>query len=179
MLVVGQFLNDLLLNHTLPQSVYPPGRNSSSSDDFSQPLYSCPHYSQKDFLCLILSIFSGVPESYQVLRCQASTTEEELSIFLKRAENCHAQYLMLNINTLPFKLQEVSFNWVEIHQCDFCFLFPPSYNLYTSLALLSTWSKFIWLCRGNISSQRIPFRICFLLSTLWRQLHRCCVRCHG
>lgn len=110
MLVVGQFLNDLLLNHTLPQSVYPPGRNSSSSDDFSQPLYSCPHYTQKDFLCLILRIFSGVPESYQVLRCQASTTEEELSIFLKRAENCHGQYLMLNINTLPFKLQEVSFN---------------------------------------------------------------------
>lgn len=113
MLVVGQFLNILFRDHTLPRrcsvkdSLSLPRHLRSVTSHFSQPLYSCPTYSQMDFLRLILNIFSGVPEAYQVLRCQASTTEEELSLFLKRVGQHHSHYLMLDVNKLPFKLQEV------------------------------------------------------------------------
>ena len=116
MLVVGKFLNVLLRDHALPrrcsvskeqvQSL--PRHMRSISCSFAQPLYFCPTYSQTDFLCLILNLFSGIPESYQVLRCQATTTEEELGLFLKRVEKHRAHYLMLDVNKLPFKLQEVS-----------------------------------------------------------------------
>lgn len=60
-----------------------------------------------DFICLILKVFSGIPGAYQVLRCQATTTEEELSLFLERVKQHHTHYLMLDVNKLPFKLQEV------------------------------------------------------------------------
>ncbi len=114
MLVVGKFLDGLLLNHTLPRrcsiketrSMSLP-RHRSLTSSFAQPLYFCPAYSQADFLCLILNIFFGVPESFQVLRCQATTTEEELSLFLKKVCHHHAHYLVLDVNKLPFKLQEV------------------------------------------------------------------------
>lgn len=125
MLGVGQFLDVLFTNHTLPcrgsslqqRSLSLPQHHHHHSSGsghapFSQPLYSCPTYSQLDFLRLILNIFSGVPEAYQVLRCQTSTTEEELSLFLKRAEQHHAHYLMLGVNRLPFKLQE---SLVQVH----------------------------------------------------------------
>ena len=122
MLVVGQFLDVLFTNHTLPcrssslqqRSLSLPRHHRSASGHapFSQPLYSCPTYSQLDFLRLILNIFSGVPEAYQVLRCHTNTTEEELSLFLKRAEQHHAHYLMLGVNRLPFKLQE---SLVQVH----------------------------------------------------------------
>ena len=118
MQVVGQFLNHLLQDHTLPRrcsakdnlgSLPRHHRSVTSYQYIAQPLYYCPvlTYSQMDFLCLILNVFSGIPESYQVLRCQATTTEEELSLFLKRVEQYHAHYLMLDVNKLPFKLQEV------------------------------------------------------------------------
>lgn len=113
MLVVGQFLDALFQDHVLPRrcsvkdSMSLPRHLRSITSHFAQPLYSCPTYSQMDFLCLILNLFSGVPEAYQVLRCQPSTTEEELSLFLKRVGHHHSHYLMLGVNRLPFKLQEV------------------------------------------------------------------------
>lgn len=115
MSVVGKFLNVLFKDHTLPRrclfedSLTSPQYPHVTSD-FAQPLYSCPAHSQLDFLRLILKIFSGIPEAYQVLHCKASTTEEELNKFLKRVENHYSHYLMLDVNRLPFKLQEVSGN---------------------------------------------------------------------
>lgn len=108
MSVAGQFLNTLLSNHTLPHRCHVKTPTLSSAiTTFSQPLYLCPTYSPMDILCLILTIFEGVPESYEVLRCHIVTTEEELDLFLKRVKKQNAHYLVLNINELPFKLQEV------------------------------------------------------------------------
>lgn len=110
MLVVGQFLQALLSDHTLPHrhsTVSLSRHQPSITTYFAQPLYFCPSYTQMDFLCLILNIFSGIPESYQIFRCQTSTTEEELGLFLKRVEMYRTHYLMLNVNKLAFKLQEV------------------------------------------------------------------------
>ena len=116
MRVVGMFLSVLLQNHTLPRRcsvnkdkiLSLPRHIRNFNTYLAQPLYFCPTYSQTDFLCLILNLFNGIPESYQVLRCQATTTEEELGLFLKRVEQHTAHYLMLDVNRLPFKLQEVS-----------------------------------------------------------------------
>ena len=103
MLIVGQFLSIFLSNHSLPRK-----DAVNISSDFAEPLYSCPvHHSPLDFLTLILGIFCGIPEAYQVFRCKTYTTEYELARFLKRVKNCCNHYLMLDVNRLPFKLQEV------------------------------------------------------------------------
>jgi hypothetical protein len=107
MQVVGQFLADLFSHPLVKDALSLPHQNYNVSHHFTQPLYSCPNYSQMDFLCLVLNIFTGIPETYQVLRCQVTTTEEQLNLFLKRMEIHHAHYLVLNVNELPFKLQEV------------------------------------------------------------------------
>ncbi len=115
MLVVGQFLNVLLQDHTLPKQLLLSSRETISfprhraaTKISNQPLYFCPTYSHASRLCFILEVFSRIPEPYQVLRCQATTSEEELELFLKRAQTQTNHYLVLNVNKLPFKLQEVS-----------------------------------------------------------------------
>ena len=115
MVQVGKFLDTLLKGHTLPDrylceedfSSIPRSPDSITSY-FDKPLYSCINWSQMDLQCLILRIFKAVPRSYQILRCQATTTEEELKLFLKRIEKHCSDYIMLDINKLPLKLQEVS-----------------------------------------------------------------------
>ena len=111
---VGQFLTILLQDNTLCTRQFPKGdmlslpqHHHSVTTFFTQPLYLCPNYSQTDLQYLILSIFSGTPEAWQMLRCHSTTTEEELILFLKRAEKHHTHYLLLDVNKLPFKLQEV------------------------------------------------------------------------
>lgn len=111
--VVGKFMDMLFKDdHSLPQRcLVKPSLSChirSTTSHSVQLLYSCPTHSQLDLICLILNIFSGIPEAYQVLHCKASTTEEELSRFLQRVEKHRAHYLVLDVNRLPFKLQEVS-----------------------------------------------------------------------
>ena len=111
--VVGHFLDDLLMDYTLPlKHLMMASRISSHHpqsiiDQYSQPLYYSPANSQLDFACLVLKVLSSVPQSYQVMRCQETTTSEELDLFLKRVETHHMHYFMLGINKLPFELQEV------------------------------------------------------------------------
>ena len=114
--VVGQFLASLFGNHSLPQqrgtkfglpSPCSVSRMSPSSES-AQMLHYCPNYTQAELIQLIVSIYNGVPESLEVFRCRPSSTAEELSLFLKRVAKLPLQYLMLDVNHLPFKLQEVS-----------------------------------------------------------------------
>ncbi len=58
---------------------------------------------------LIISIYGGVPEAFEVFHCRATTTEEELRLFLspQRATKRPFQYLILEVNRLPYPLQEV------------------------------------------------------------------------
>ena len=107
MLVAGKFLDLFFKDYTITQ------RDALNITNYlAQPLYSCSN-SRLDFLTLILNIFSGIPEAYQVLHCKANTTEEELTRFLKRVEKHSGHYLMLDINMLPFKLQEVCNNMCD------------------------------------------------------------------
>ena len=107
MLEVGIFLNSILKDHARHSIMESPCLPSNRAGEFSQPLYSCHTYTQMDLICLILSIFSRIPNTYEILHCKVSTTDEELGLFLKRVEKYCAQYLMLDVNKLSLKLQEV------------------------------------------------------------------------
>ena len=92
----------------------------SFSQHFSEPLqllHYCPRYSQAQLIRLIVSIYNGVPEAFEVFHCHPSSTEEELSLFLKRVAKHPLQYLILKVNRLPFKMQEVCVYCAVYIQC--------------------------------------------------------------
>ena len=120
--VVGMFLETVFSEHSLPNRC---GVGLSQSSSFSQPsspelsqlLHYCPGYSQAQLIHLIVSIYSGVPEAFEVFRCHPSSTKEELSLFLKRLARHPLKYLILGVNLLPFKLQEVCMlNYIGYHR---------------------------------------------------------------
>ena len=110
--VVGMFLDMVFDKHSLPKRC---------DDGLSQPhtvcqlsfpepthlLHYCPAYSQDQLIRLIVSIYNGVPEAFEVFHCYPSSTEEELDLFMKRVAKHPLQYLILEVNRLPFRLQEV------------------------------------------------------------------------
>ena len=116
MQVVGQFLRTLLSTHQLPRRANssPLMRsrsltNYSLSHEFTQLLHYCPRYTQCQLIQTVIGICSGVPEAFEVFHCRSSTTEGELSLFLKRAARHSLRSIVLEVNRLPFKLQEVLF----------------------------------------------------------------------
>ena len=104
--VVGMFLDTVFNNHSLPKRC---GENvfRHSSSESTQLLHYCPRYSQFQLIRLIVSIYNGVPEAFEVFHCHPSSTEEEIHLFLKRVAKHPLQYLILEVNRLPFRLQEV------------------------------------------------------------------------
>ena len=120
--VVGSFLNNLfsesgILDCSLPMQ---PSKVSTpleqtlfSSSQISSTFHSAPGYSQEKIIRLVLKIYGGSPEAFQVLRCTAMTTEQDLRLFMKRViQHPMCQYLILEVNILPFQLQEVCFSLI-------------------------------------------------------------------
>ena len=72
-------------------------------------LHSCLGYSHSQIIRLIIHIYGGVPEPFEVLRCQRNTTKEEIQLFLNpmRAVRRPFQFLILDVNKLAYQLQEV------------------------------------------------------------------------
>ena len=114
--IVGGFLKNLFEEHLLPHrcQVTSPLRprsitaSLSVAQEFVQLLHFCPNYTQDRLIRVIVGLYDGVPESFEVFHCRPTTTEEELNLFLKRASKYPLQYLILEVNKLPYKLQEVS-----------------------------------------------------------------------
>lgn len=102
---MGTFLGIVFNNHSLPK------RRGETVSQYYPPdltlLHYCPGYSQAQLICRIVSIYGGVPEAFEVFHCHLSSTEEELSLFLKRISKHPLNYLILEVNRLPFRLQEV------------------------------------------------------------------------
>ena len=111
--VVGEFLRGVFDVSRLPcRSALLPitvrrRASHSTSFDFIQVLHYCPNYSQCQLIQTIIGICSGVPEAFEIFHCQSSTTEEELSLFLERTVHHSLRSILLEVNRLPFKLQEV------------------------------------------------------------------------
>ena len=117
--VVGRFLGMVFSNHSLPNhcggGLHP--LYSSAQLSFPEPtqlLHYCPGYSQAQLICLIVSLYDGAPEVFEVFRCHPMSTEEELSLFLNRVAKHSLHYLILEVNQLPFKLQEVWFVYCAV-----------------------------------------------------------------
>ena len=115
--VVGDFLRMVFNNHSLPnrcgKGLTQPRSISqhSFSPEPTQLLHYCPGYTQAQLIQLIVSIYDGVPESFEVFRCHPSSTEEDFNLFLKRVTKHPQQYLILEVNRLPFTVQEVRLYW--------------------------------------------------------------------
>ena len=162
---VGEFLDTLLQGRTLPSRcsfeediISLPSHHHSVTSYITQPLYSCSTYCQMDLQCLILQIFSGIPEAYQMLRCQETTTEEELNLFLKRIEKHYNHYIMLDVNKLSFKLQEVSYSTMNKHllQCYILILYYFAYIHYYTHKLsqaIRVFTLYAYVGKNKISMQ--------------------------
>ena len=109
--VVGNFLSKVFNGHSLPQRSQRV-RCLDLSAESHQILHSCIGYKQQQLIQLIVKIYNGVPESFEVFHCQSTSTEEEVSLFLKRAARHQLTCLMLEVNRLPYKLQEVCFKCI-------------------------------------------------------------------
>ena len=96
---VGVFLENVLQNHSLHKPI----------EQAEQLLHYAPNLQQSQLLCLIVTICKGIPKPYEVFHCQESSTQGELSLFLKRMEREPLRYLVMEVNKLPNVLQEVSF----------------------------------------------------------------------
>ena len=108
--VVGSFLDRLFDQKKLSQSLLPrrclktqPYLNSH----LSNVLHSAIGYSQSMLIGLIITIYKGSPEAFEILHCKSTTTEQDLKLFIKRMLRHPRQYLILEVNKLPFQLQEV------------------------------------------------------------------------
>ena len=71
-------------------------------------LHSALNFSQGELISVIVSIYGGrLPQSYEFFRCHVNTTTHELKLFLTRAINHPMTFIILGVDLLPVKLQEV------------------------------------------------------------------------
>ena len=48
-------------------------------------IHFAPNYDNGQLLRLLIQIYNGVPESYEMFQCDKTSTEEDLKLFLSRA----------------------------------------------------------------------------------------------
>ena len=71
-------------------------------------LHSALNFSQGELIPVIVNIYDGrLPQPYEFFRCHGNTTTHELKLFLTRAINHPLTFMILGVNLLPVKLQEV------------------------------------------------------------------------
>ena len=70
-------------------------------------LHFCCNYTPSQLMRMIVEIYQGVPEGFAVFHCHPTTSAEELNLFIERIRHHRLPYLVLLVNQLPFKLQEV------------------------------------------------------------------------
>ena len=93
------------------------GRSKLAS---SFQLFSAFDFSNMDLVRLIYWIFDDFPESFQLLRCSLSTTNEEVELFFDRINKYpEFRYLILGINTLSLEVQQVWYS-LRIHSWYVC-----------------------------------------------------------
>ena len=124
--VVGSFLSNVfqIFNrgslHSLPKryrddlSQFSSSQTTPLSPQHEEELLNVLHialdFTHSELVGLVLRIYGGPPEPFEILHCKSSTTEEDVKLFMKRVHQHPRQYLVLEINHLPFQLQEVDSN---------------------------------------------------------------------
>ena len=83
-------------------------RSLLHSTDSMEVLHSALNFSQGELISVIVSIYDGrLPQPYEFFRCHENTTMHELKLFLTRAITHPLTFIILGVNLLPVKLQEV------------------------------------------------------------------------
>ena len=120
--LVGAFLSALFENSDLSTSSLKRRRVSSvlyrsMSQESTHILHSCKNFTASQLVRTIIGIFGGVPEPFEVFHCRPTATEEELRLFLNpaRATKQPFQFLILEVNKLPYHLQEVLYTDTHTH----------------------------------------------------------------
>jgi len=123
--VVGSFLRNMFQTfnrkspHSLPKRYRDDLSQVSSSQttplspqckEFVNVLHIAHDFTHSELVGLVLKIYSGPPEPFEILHCKSSTTEEDVKLFMKRVHRHPRRYLVLEVNHLPFQLQEVEAN---------------------------------------------------------------------
>ena len=108
---VGHFLEGLLKSKQILECVLP--KRYIQIHKLGVLLHNAPAYTQNQLVRLVVQVIEGLPEPYDILHCHHTTTEEEIKIFMRRVEkHGHRQYVILEINHLPYQLQEVCISCV-------------------------------------------------------------------
>ena len=121
MKVVGSFLRKVFQkSHSLPKRYRDDLSHFSSSqttplsskheEEFVNVLHTALDFTHSGLVGLVLRIYGGPPEPFEILHCKSSTTEEDVKLFMKRVHHHPRQYLVLEVNHLPFQIQEVETN---------------------------------------------------------------------
>ena len=130
MKVVGSFLSNMFhifngeSSHSLPKRYRDDLSQFSSSQTtplspYEEELVNVLHialgFTHSELVGLVLRIYGGPPEPFEILHCKSSTTEEDVKLFMKRVNRHPRQYLVLEVNHLSFQLQEVETNMAGIY----------------------------------------------------------------
>ena len=71
-------------------------------------LHSAPDFSREELISLVTKIYDGrLPWPFEFFRCHKNTTMHQLKLFITRANNHPLTFVILGVNLLPIKLQEV------------------------------------------------------------------------
>ena len=119
--VCGMFL-DALFKHS-EMAVYSPLKDNeegsltqlahvcwptSCSTHSVEVLHSAPDFSQAELISVIAKIYDGrIPQPFEFFRCHENTTMQQLKLFITRANSHPLTFVILGVNLLPTKLQEV------------------------------------------------------------------------
>ena len=135
------------------------------STDSVEVLHSAPGFSQGELISLIVSIYDErLPQPYEFFRCRENTTMHELKCFLTRAINHPLTFMILGVNLLPVKLQEVKL-WHKI---------AALYIMFVAMFFCCRWySDSTWnFTHPVIIKSNHVF-------TTWKRCHPFYMRCHG
>ena len=113
--ICGIFMDEMFKHSDMKYSdkdwvMYPIGsrRSLSYSTQSVEVLHSALNFSQAELISVIISIYhERLPQPYEFFRCHQNTTTHELKLFLTRAINHPLTFMILGVNLLPVKLQEV------------------------------------------------------------------------
>ena len=100
---IGEFLH-----HLWPEASLFDCPSCDSQHTSSFKLFTAYNFNNLNKVCAVFSIFNGLPQSFQLLRCSFSTSEDDVELFFDRIDNFPAfQYLLLGVNLLSLEVQQV------------------------------------------------------------------------
>ena len=108
----GEFLTALVADDAIMTYLVPKPKSYIKNSEpvghtVGHTIHKAYSFGPDQILRLLFQIYQGPPESFEVLRCTANTTAEDISLFLQRAAKfAHRAFVMVHVNHLRTNLQE-------------------------------------------------------------------------